>query len=120
MINQLSEEKKQELMTCFREKFDELSLDCQECKINWQTCLSLAKEERLALINQKQRNTVRLTQNELARNMPDNEWISVQKLTETLWVDERRVRQLLNWMVAQNWWNVEQHPEKKDLYMLIQ
>ena len=120
MIGQLSEEKKREIMTCFKEKFDELSLDCQQCKTHYQTCLAIAKEERLALINQKQRNTTKLNQKELARNMPDNKWISVQALTETLWVEERKVRQLLDWMVSRNWWDVKQHPENKDLFMLIQ
>ena len=120
MIGQLSEEKKQEIMTCFKEKFDEVSLDCQQCKTHYQTCLAIAKEERLALINQKQRNTTRLNQRIIAEAMPNNEWISVEELAETLWVDVLLVRRLLKWMVSRNWWDVKQHPENKDFFMLIQ
>lgn len=120
MISQLSEEKKQEIMTCFKERFDEESLDCQQCKLHWQTCLALAKAERLELISQKQRNTVRLNQKELAEYMPNNEWISVQELTENLFVEERKVRTLLKYMTSRNWWDVKQHPENKEFFMLIQ
>jgi hypothetical protein len=110
----------QEIEQCFDEKpFDELCPDCRACHM-YPTCLHLAKQQRLELINRKQKNTVLLKQRTIAESMPNNEWISVQELTEKLFVEEKRLRQLLNWMVDRNWWDVKQHPEKKDLFMLIQ
>jgi len=78
------------------------------------------EEERMRLINQKQRNTCRLTQNVLVETMPYNKWISISELSETLWVDSRRVKQLLGYMATRNFWNVRKHSDKKDFYMLIQ